>query len=252
MGAGAYGATFFMLTGFHGFHVTLGAIMLTVILGRTPQGPLHARAPLRLRGRGLVLALRRCGVAAAVRAGLLAVTGNQTDAKARSAAAMNSATREADAQRQRAHGRVRRRPGPGRRRTSRRTGCRRWPATSRRRRLSWRDSRMTTSRSSMRARRRPPASWRPHCVWGGLLAALVAALSSRSASGSGASSRSRRRLQAELDERGRAALMAMPRRPGGRRQPALPPRRACAANSTPNARSSSTTAFIANRPATTW
>ena len=28
---GAYGSTFFMLTGFHGFHVTCGAIMLTVI-----------------------------------------------------------------------------------------------------------------------------------------------------------------------------------------------------------------------------
>ncbi len=31
---GIYGSTFFMLTGFHGFHVTLGAIMLTVILFR--------------------------------------------------------------------------------------------------------------------------------------------------------------------------------------------------------------------------
>ena len=30
---GVYGSTFFMLTGFHGFHVTVGAIMLTVILG---------------------------------------------------------------------------------------------------------------------------------------------------------------------------------------------------------------------------
>jgi cytochrome c oxidase subunit 3 len=35
---GAYGSTFFMLTGFHGFHVTLGAIMLTVILGRILAG----------------------------------------------------------------------------------------------------------------------------------------------------------------------------------------------------------------------
>jgi cytochrome c oxidase subunit 3 len=36
--AGVYGATFFMLTGFHGLHVTIGAIMLTVILGRAIQG----------------------------------------------------------------------------------------------------------------------------------------------------------------------------------------------------------------------
>lgn len=35
---GIYGATFFMLTGFHGAHVTLGAIMLTVILGRVLAG----------------------------------------------------------------------------------------------------------------------------------------------------------------------------------------------------------------------
>jgi len=38
MGAGAYGATFFMLTGFHGFHVTLGTIMLAVILLRSLNG----------------------------------------------------------------------------------------------------------------------------------------------------------------------------------------------------------------------
>jgi cytochrome c oxidase subunit 3 len=31
LGSGVYGSTFFMLTGFHGLHVTLGAIMLTVI-----------------------------------------------------------------------------------------------------------------------------------------------------------------------------------------------------------------------------
>lgn len=35
---GIYGATFYMLTGFHGAHVTLGAIMLAVILGRVYAG----------------------------------------------------------------------------------------------------------------------------------------------------------------------------------------------------------------------
>jgi cytochrome c oxidase subunit 3 len=35
---GIYGSTFFMLTGFHGFHVTVGAIMLTVITFRCIAG----------------------------------------------------------------------------------------------------------------------------------------------------------------------------------------------------------------------
>jgi len=36
--SGIYGTTFFMLTGFHGLHVTLGATMLTVILVRSIKG----------------------------------------------------------------------------------------------------------------------------------------------------------------------------------------------------------------------
>jgi cytochrome c oxidase subunit 3 len=38
LGSGIYGSTFFMLTGFHGLHVTLGAIMLTVITLRCMRG----------------------------------------------------------------------------------------------------------------------------------------------------------------------------------------------------------------------
>jgi len=38
LGAGIYGSTFFMLTGFHGMHVTLGTIMLIVILFRCIKG----------------------------------------------------------------------------------------------------------------------------------------------------------------------------------------------------------------------
>lgn len=38
LGSGIYGSTFFMLTGFHGLHVTLGAIMLLVITVRCALG----------------------------------------------------------------------------------------------------------------------------------------------------------------------------------------------------------------------
>ena len=38
LNSGIYGATFFILTGFHGFHVTMGAIMLCSILGRSIKG----------------------------------------------------------------------------------------------------------------------------------------------------------------------------------------------------------------------
>src|SRR6184192_3403526 len=38
LSTGVYGSTFFMLTGFHGFHVTIGAIMLSVMLVRAFRG----------------------------------------------------------------------------------------------------------------------------------------------------------------------------------------------------------------------
>ncbi|MET0496974.1 MAG: cytochrome c oxidase subunit 3 [Steroidobacteraceae bacterium] len=38
LSSGVYGSTFFMLTGFHGLHVTIGAIMLTVIWFRCLKG----------------------------------------------------------------------------------------------------------------------------------------------------------------------------------------------------------------------
>ncbi|MGD9584166.1 MAG: cytochrome c oxidase subunit 3 [Lysobacterales bacterium] len=38
LGSGIYGSTFFMLTGFHGLHVTLGTIMLIVIWFRCARG----------------------------------------------------------------------------------------------------------------------------------------------------------------------------------------------------------------------
>src|SRR5438132_1855038 len=38
LSTGVYGSTFFMLTVFHGFHVTLGTLMLTVILARCLAG----------------------------------------------------------------------------------------------------------------------------------------------------------------------------------------------------------------------
>ena len=41
--SGVYGSTFFMLTGFHGMHVTVGAIMLTVMLGRVLRGHFDAQ-----------------------------------------------------------------------------------------------------------------------------------------------------------------------------------------------------------------
>ncbi|WP_205896790.1 cytochrome c oxidase subunit 3, partial [Pseudomonas viridiflava] len=43
LGSGIYGATFFMLTGFHGLHVTIGALILLVVLLRILRGHFDAR-----------------------------------------------------------------------------------------------------------------------------------------------------------------------------------------------------------------
>ena len=48
MTTGIYGSTFFMLTGFHGMHVTIGAIMLTIIWLRVLKGHFSAGQTLRL------------------------------------------------------------------------------------------------------------------------------------------------------------------------------------------------------------
>jgi cytochrome c oxidase subunit 3 len=42
LSSGIYGSTFFMLTGFHGMHVTIGAIMLTIIWFRVVKGHFSA------------------------------------------------------------------------------------------------------------------------------------------------------------------------------------------------------------------
>ncbi len=48
--SGIYGSTFFMLTGFHGFHVFLGATMLTVVLRRMIRGDFTAEHHFAFEG----------------------------------------------------------------------------------------------------------------------------------------------------------------------------------------------------------
>jgi cytochrome c oxidase subunit 3 len=48
--SGVFGSTFFMLTGFHGFHVTVGAIMLSVVLARVIRGHFTAEHHFAFEG----------------------------------------------------------------------------------------------------------------------------------------------------------------------------------------------------------
>jgi cytochrome c oxidase subunit 3 len=48
--SGIYGSTFYLLTGFHGFHVTMGAIMLSVVLYRLIRGDMSAEHHFAFEG----------------------------------------------------------------------------------------------------------------------------------------------------------------------------------------------------------
>lgn len=50
LSSGIYGSTFFMLTGFHGFHVLLGATMLSVVLFRLIRGDFTAEHHFAFEG----------------------------------------------------------------------------------------------------------------------------------------------------------------------------------------------------------
>ncbi len=74
---GIYPSTFFMATGFHGFHVIVGTIFLAVCLWRATHGPFQARPPFRPRSGGVVLAFRRRRLAVPVRLHLLVGHGQR-------------------------------------------------------------------------------------------------------------------------------------------------------------------------------
>ncbi len=73
LSSGIFGSTFFMLTGFHGFHVFVGMLMLLFITLRLMKGHFTPEQAFRLRRCGLVLALCGRGVARPLHPGLLAL-----------------------------------------------------------------------------------------------------------------------------------------------------------------------------------
>jgi cytochrome c oxidase subunit 3 len=51
MGAAQFGSSFFMITGFHGFHVSVGVIFLLIMAAKVWRGDLERQAPGFLTGR---------------------------------------------------------------------------------------------------------------------------------------------------------------------------------------------------------
>ena len=69
--SGIFGSTFYMATGFHGFHVMIGTTFLIVCTMRAWYDHFRPGQARRARGGRLVLALRRRGLAVPVQLGLL-------------------------------------------------------------------------------------------------------------------------------------------------------------------------------------
>ena len=87
MGAPQFGAAFFMITGFHGTHVSFGVLFLIITAVKVARGDLDRETPGFMTGRknryeivetmGLVLALRRPGVGLHLRVLLSLVTAGE-------------------------------------------------------------------------------------------------------------------------------------------------------------------------------
>ena len=75
MGASQFGATFFMITGFHGLHVSAGVVYLTIVAMKVLRGDYEKRGYEIVEIVGPVLALRRLGLGVHLRV-LLSLVGS--------------------------------------------------------------------------------------------------------------------------------------------------------------------------------
>ena len=75
MGASQFGATFFMITGFHGLHVSAGVAYLTIVAMKVLRGDYEKKGYEIVEIVGPVLALRRLGLGVHLRV-LLSLVGS--------------------------------------------------------------------------------------------------------------------------------------------------------------------------------